>query len=43
VFIGDDQSLAEYLIQSGARANDSNNDGETPLHYAARSGKLEMS
>lgn len=37
-FLGDDQKLAEFLIQSGARINDANNVGETPLHYAARSG-----
>lgn len=37
---GDDERLAEFLIQNGARVNISNNDGETPLHYAARSGKL---
>lgn len=39
-FVGDDQKLAEYLIQKGAHVNTSNKDGETPLHYAARSGTL---
>lgn len=38
-FIGDDQKLAEFLIHKGARVDATNNDGETPLHYSARSGK----
>lgn len=37
---GDDQKLAEFLIESGAKVNISNNHGETPLHHAAKSGKL---
>lgn len=41
-FIGDDQPLAEFLIQKGALVNISNNRGETPLHYAARSGYRKL-
>lgn len=37
---GDDQDLAEFLIEKGARLNYSNEYGETPLHYAARSGEF---
>lgn len=40
IFAGDDEKLAEFLIKKGAHVNHSNNKGETPLHYAAKLGKL---
>lgn len=42
-FSGDDHELAEYLINKGANISEPNMVGETPLHYAARSGNLKRS
>lgn len=38
--IGDDETLAEFLIKKGAKLDVSNIKGETPLHIAAKLGKF---
>lgn len=39
-FIGDDEKLADFLMENFARVDDHNIKGETPLHFAAKLGKL---
>lgn len=39
-FIGDDEKLADFLMDNFARVTDDNIKGETPLHFAAKLGKL---
>lgn len=37
-FTGDDENLAQFVINHGATVNDTNNKNETPLHFAAIKG-----
>ena len=34
-------ATAEVLLKAGANPNDKNNEGNTPLHYAAKQGAVE--
>ncbi|KAJ3325068.1 hypothetical protein HDU76_013251 [Blyttiomyces sp. JEL0837] len=41
-YSGDIQKVAKYLSKSNINVNELDNAGYTPLHYAARQGKLEI-